>query len=301
MLCLKLFRVCCVQQPYHIFGNHIAGFRSLHTVKMDLRGNQIMENQHPIMHQNVIVMRHGDRIDNFDPLWTSTAARPWDPPLAQQGQDRASQMGRSIQQSLGFPIHRLFVSPFLRCIQTAAEFVISLSAVNNVHGSIISDDIPDDPSNVKVSIEYGLSEMINSIAIRLNVAPKDGNLSFDISNLEAMLPIGTVDNNVEMIYKELPKWEESVLQARARYQHTIEKLADKFPTQNLLFITHGEGIEVAHSSFRKDVVVNKVQYCGYVQLNRPIYKRDHSLIGGKFNVLTHSGQSGVTYIPSQGL
>ncbi|MCI22687.1 phosphoglycerate mutase family protein, partial [Trifolium medium] len=58
-------------------------------------------------------------------------------------------MGKSIQQSLGFPIHRLFVSPFLRCIQTAAEFVISLSAVNNVHRSAISDDIPDGPSNVK--------------------------------------------------------------------------------------------------------------------------------------------------------
>jgi hypothetical protein len=31
MLCLKLFRVCCVQQPYHILGNQLAGFRSLHT------------------------------------------------------------------------------------------------------------------------------------------------------------------------------------------------------------------------------------------------------------------------------
>jgi hypothetical protein len=45
--------------------------------------------------------------------------------------------------------------------------------------------------------------MFNSIAIRLNVAPKDGNFSFDISELEAMLPAGTVDNNVEMVYKEV--------------------------------------------------------------------------------------------------
>jgi hypothetical protein len=45
--------------------------------------------------------------------------------------------------------------------------------------------------------------MINSIAIRLNVAPKDGNLSFDISELAAMLPAGTVDNNVEMVYREV--------------------------------------------------------------------------------------------------
>lgn len=55
---------------------------------------------------------------------------------------------------------------------------------------------------------------------------------------------------------------------------------------------------MALSSFKKDVVVDKVQYCGYVQLRRPIFERDHSLIGGKFNVLTHSGQSGVTYISS---
>lgn len=56
---------------------------------------------------------------------------------------------------------------------------------------------------LQVSLEYGLCEMINSIAIRLNVAPKDGNLSFDISELAAMLPVGTVDNNVEMVYKEV--------------------------------------------------------------------------------------------------
>ena len=55
---------------------------------------------------------------------------------------------------------------------------------------------------------------------------------------------------------------------------------------------------MALSSFKKDVVVDKVQYCGYVQLMRPIFEKEHSLIGGKFNVLTHSGQSGVTYISS---
>lgn len=298
MLRLQLFRFCSLQPFHAIQSRKVAGFRSLHTVKMNLRGNESLENQHPIMYQNIIVMRHGERIDNFVPSWTSTAARPWDPPLTQPGQVRAFQIGQSIRQSLGLPIHRLIVSPFLRCIQTAAELVIALSAVNDVRESDISDNVLIDPSKVKVSLEYGLCEMINSIAIRLNVAPKDGNLSFDISELAAMLPAGTVDNNVEMVYRELPKWEESVLQARARYQQTIKNLADKYPTENLLFVTHGEGIEVALSSFKKDVVVDKVQYCGYVQLRRPIFERDHSLIGGNFNVLTHSGQSGVTYISS---
>lgn len=45
--------------------------------------------------------------------------------------------------------------------------------------------------------------MINRIAIRLNVAPKDGNLNFDISECEAMLPVGTVDKNVEKVFKEV--------------------------------------------------------------------------------------------------
>jgi len=44
-----------------------------------------------------------------------------------------------------------------------------------------------------------------------------------------------------------------------------------------------------------------VQNCGYVQLRCLTFKRDHSLIGGMTNVLSHGGQSRVTYISSQGL
>lgn len=45
--------------------------------------------------------------------------------------------------------------------------------------------------------------MLNSLAIRDNVAPKDGIFSFDIKQCEAVLPAGTVDNTVEMVYKEV--------------------------------------------------------------------------------------------------
>ncbi|CAK8541318.1 unnamed protein product [Lathyrus sativus] len=262
-----------------------------------------MENQqHPVMYQNVIVMRHSERIDKVEPLWISTATRPWDPPLTHSGRVLAFQTAQGIRKSVGFPIHRLFVSPFLRCIKTAAEIVTALSAVNDAGGSVSHGDISADPSNVKVAIENGLCEMLNRIAISINVAPKDGNFSFDISQLETMFPNGSVDNNhVEMVYKELPKWEESVSQAKVRYQQTITKLADKYPTENMLLITHGEGTQAALSSYTKDVVEHKVKFCGYVQLRRPIFKNDHSFIGGKFNLLTHIGQNGVNYISSQEL
>ncbi|CAK8541316.1 unnamed protein product [Lathyrus sativus] len=299
---LQMFRICSVQ-PCHMQRNYVAGFRSLHTAKMDSRENQIVKNQqHPVMSQNVVVMRHSERLDNVEPLWISTSTRPWDPPLTQSGRVLAFQTGQGIRKSLGFPIHRLFVSPFLRCVQTAAEIVTALSADNDIDGSVSRDDISADPSEFKVSIENGLCEMLNTIAIRINVAPKDGNFSFDISQLETMFPNGTVDNNhVDMVYKELPKWEESVSQANVRYQQTITSLADKYPNENLLFVTHGEGIQVALSSYTKDVVEHKVKYCGYVQLRRPIYKNDQSFIGGKFNLLTHIGQNGVNYISSQEL
>ena len=55
----------------------------------------------------------------------------------------------------------------------------------------------------QVSIEYGLCEMLNSEAIRPNVAPKDGKFSFNISELAAMLPAGTVDYSAEKVYSEV--------------------------------------------------------------------------------------------------
>jgi len=56
---------------------------------------------------------------------------------------------------------------------------------------------------LQVSVEYGLCEMMSRRAIRLEVAPKDENWGLNISEREAMLPAGTVDENVERVYKEV--------------------------------------------------------------------------------------------------
>lgn len=45
--------------------------------------------------------------------------------------------------------------------------------------------------------------MMSRNAIRLEVAPKDGNWGFNISERKAMLLAGTVDKNVERVYKEV--------------------------------------------------------------------------------------------------
>lgn len=108
-------------------------------------------------YQNIIVMRHGDRIDNFDPLWISTAPRPWDPPLVEEGRVRAFCTARKFRNLFNYPLHRVFVSPFLRCIQTAKEAVIALSALNDNPEALTGDSLAIDPSKLKVSLQISQS------------------------------------------------------------------------------------------------------------------------------------------------
>lgn len=52
---------------------------------------------------------------------------------------------------------------------------------------------------------------------------------------------------------------------------------------------------MALSSFRKGAEVYDVDYCGYVELRRPIFKKDRSFTAGEFEVITNTGQTGVKY------
>ncbi|PPS00202.1 hypothetical protein GOBAR_AA20466 [Gossypium barbadense] len=114
---------------------------------------------------------------------------------------RAFRTGRTFRTILPFQIHRVFVSPFIRCVQTASEVVAALCAVDvEANAKSSTDVIKFDPSKVKVSIECGLCEMLNKEAIRVDVAPKDGNFGFDIPLLENMFPIGTLDPSLERVY-----------------------------------------------------------------------------------------------------
>lgn len=262
-------------------------------------GTQTMDKDdcHQKCEQNAIVMRHGDRLDNVEPLWVSTAARPWDPPLAEAGRIRAFSTGRQIRNNPSFQINRVFVSPFLRCVQTAVEVICALCAINDDPLNMTGDGLVVDPSKVKVSIEYGLCEMMNKEAIRRIAVPKDGIWSFNISELEAMFPAGTVDYTVERVYQELPQWEETVLGAHTRYERVIRSLADKYPSENLLLVTHGEGVGVSVSAFFEGTTVYEVDYCAYSHLRRPISKENKFFNGGNFELLTNISQTGISYYP----
>ncbi|XP_042480202.1 uncharacterized protein LOC122061086 [Macadamia integrifolia] len=218
--------------------------------------------------QNVVVLRHGDRIDHADPSWTSSAARPWDPYLTEGGKMRAFSTGRKLRANLDFPIHRVFTSPFTRCIETTNEVVAALCAINDDGSQVTGDNLEIDPSKLKVSIEYGLCEFLSTEAIKTELLPKDGKFVYEMSKLEEMLPAGTVDSSVEHVYQGMPKWGESKTDVRDRYQGIIKALAEKYPHENLLLVTHAEALVVAISALLENVAVSGVEYCAYLHSRR---------------------------------
>ncbi|XP_075510925.1 uncharacterized protein LOC142546853 isoform X2 [Primulina tabacum] len=177
----------------------------------------------------------------------------------------------------------------------------------------------------RVSVEYGLCEMLNSRAIKPNVAPKDEIFSFDISNCEAELTDGSVDNSVEQIYKQLPKWQETAEGTWSRYLDVIKALADKYPSESLLVETHGklfhfqflnlfssldlmrisiimtlvsgEGVASSVYRFVKDVdMICEVEYCAYSHLSRPIFFGEYNSFTAGDLVGSPEGQVGITYL-----
>ncbi|XP_043693897.1 uncharacterized protein LOC122644584 [Telopea speciosissima] len=218
--------------------------------------------------QNVVVLRHGDRIDDVDPLWTVSAPRPWDPYLTEGGRTRAFSTGRKLREKFGFPIHRVFTSPFTRCLQTTTEAVSALCAVHDDGSQVNGDNIEIDPSKLKVSIEYGLCELLSSEVIKTEFLPKDGNFVYEMSKLEEMLPAGTVDSSVEPVYKEFPKWGESRMDARDRYKRVIKALADKYPHENLLLITHADALVGSITALLEGVTISGGDYCAYMHFRR---------------------------------
>lgn len=252
--------------------------------------------------QNIIVMRHGDRIDASEPLWTVHSDRPWDPPLTEGGKIRSWSTGKKLRATVhSFPIHRVIVSPFLRCLQTANEVVRALCAVVDDESDLLlmesSHDVTTiDPSRVKVHIELGLCEVMCSQAMRIDEPAKEHKWFPDISELESIFPAETLDRTAERIYHRLPQWEEPVDDARKRYEDVIVALANKYPHENLLLVTHGEAVGVSISSFAKGLEVFDVEYCALSYLLRIITDDDsQACTVESFEMLTENTKTGVCY------
>ncbi|KAH7279095.1 hypothetical protein KP509_37G004700 [Ceratopteris richardii] len=238
--------------------------------------------------QHLFVMRHGDRMDDADPNWILTSPRPWDPPLTDKGKKRARRVGRRLRQE-HWNITRIACSPFLRCVETASEVITALCALDPADDGPASE-VAIDPSRVKAFIEFGLCEIMNTYTINVPTVPPAGSLTMDLNALEALLPQGTVDPVVPKIMLKLPDWQETLRASHKRYISTFCAVSDLFPTENVLCVTHGEGVCASVAQF-PGTSVYQVKYCAISHLQRPV----HPTVG-PFNLLTESGdESGLVF------
>ena len=90
------------------------------------------------MSQTVWIARHGNRLDFVNPEWFNTARRRYDPPLSDDGVIQAQELAARLQNE---SISHIFVSPFLRTIQTASEVAKVL--------------------NLPLKLEWGFCEWLN--------------------------------------------------------------------------------------------------------------------------------------------
>lgn len=61
----------------------------------------------------------------------------------------------------------------------------------------------------------------------------------------------------------------------------------------------GAGVGVSVSALLKDTTVTDSNYCAYSELRRPISYENESFTAGNFEVLTKSGQTGITYFANK--
>lgn len=161
------------------------------------------------MPQTIWLARHGNRIDFVNPEWFLTAERRYDPHLSDDGVVQAQELAERLKNE---PIEHIFVSPFLRTVQTAHEIAKVL--------------------HLPVKIEPGLSEWLNTAWMD---APPE---KLPPAILAQDYPI------IDLSYQSCiqPVFPETREQMVERCGQTVRRLVERYQGKNLLMVCHGASV-----------------------------------------------------------
>ncbi|MBW4636492.1 MAG: histidine phosphatase family protein [Iphinoe sp. HA4291-MV1] len=161
------------------------------------------------MNQIVWIARHANRIDFVNPEWFLTAERRYDPPLSEDGMVQAQQLANRLK---GENITHIFVSPFLRTVQTAIAVAEVL-------------DLP-------IKLETGLSEWLNPVW--MTEEPQR------LSTLVLAELFPRIDTSyTPRIAVNYPETHEQMLR---RSGQTARDLTTEFSPANILLVGHGASV-----------------------------------------------------------
>ncbi|MGK7928973.1 MAG: histidine phosphatase family protein [Spirulina sp.] len=184
------------------------------------------------MKQTIWIARHGNREDFIDPNWLYMAGQPFNPGLSPDGREQARALGQRLR---GENIRHIFVSPFLRTVETANAVAEAIA--------------------LPIKLEAGLSEFLSLSFISLTpeILPVAA-LAKDFPRIDL-----TYTSRVAVRYPE----PEGVMRARSR--QTIRKLAAEFP-ENFLIVTHSDPIACMAQELLQNKTKIRRPLCGVVKL-----------------------------------
>jgi broad specificity phosphatase PhoE len=189
------------------------------------------------MSQIIWIARHANRLDFVNPDWFLTAERRYDPPLSEDGFIQAQQLANRLKDE---KIHHIFVSPFLRTVQTAHAIA--------------------DVLNLPIKLETGLSEWLNP-----DWMDEEPQLH-PIRELVKFYP------RIDTSYTPLiaARYPEKHAQCRARAGQTARCLVTEYSPENILLVGHGASVNGAVLGLAGEMLyqAEKVRLCSLFKLVR---------------------------------
>jgi len=186
------------------------------------------------MSQTVWIARHGSRLDFIDLNWFNEAKRPYDPPLATEGEIQAQELGYRLKSA---QIAHIFASPFLRTVQTA-----------HIIAEIL--DLP-------LKLEAGFSEWLNPDW--MSTEPK-------------ILPLETLKESylrIDSSYQShfIPRYPETEEQLNLRVSSTTKHLVNNF-SENILIVGHSVSVIGSAKALVPNLLEIKASFCCLIQIQR---------------------------------
>ncbi|KAG2501168.1 hypothetical protein HYH03_000983 [Edaphochlamys debaryana] len=201
----------------------------------------------------IVVLRHGRREDSMNPEWQQQARWPWDTPLCATETEIAEAVARMQGNGLTrFDV--VYTSPFLRCLETAERIL----------GALGCGDVP-------VLIHRGLSEVHNPGLLfkahgRPTMAQRARLWLWRSTYPRHSRPVRERFGVKARLVRESawPPLPESEFAAAQRYSQVIMQLAAKHAGQQVLVVSHGKAVQVAHEAMGCSGRVLQVSFAGFI-------------------------------------
>lgn len=224
---------------------------------------------------NVVVMRHGERMDARSPdEWRRTKdgkRYPYDAPLTEQGSRQAGEAARDLSHRFGHTFSLVVTSPYIRCIGTAVEVCRHL--------------------RLPLCIDQELGEVYGPMCFGA-CEDSRGPPRRSVAEVEALLP-----SDVQLVRIGKAKgiigcptaWPESLDNARLRLVGRVEQYAARAARvggASCILVTHGDCVAACltlalagQRGATQGRLVDKVNYCGYASLERDVGYHNEADLG----------------------